>query len=138
MPDKAFVDSNIFVYAALDDGNNSNKRRRAIELLENSALSLVAGTQVVNEFYAVLLKQKIAEADIREKASEILNDLEIVSITPSIVRASWKLKDKYRCAYWDSVIIASALDAGCSMLYSEDMQHGQVIEKSLTIMNPFK
>ncbi|HCE45204.1 MAG TPA: hypothetical protein DET40_16820 [Lentisphaeria bacterium] len=105
MPDKAFVDSNIFVYAALDDGNNSYKRRRAIELLENSDISLAASTQVVNEFYAVLLKQKIDESNIREKALEILNGMEVVSITPSIVRASWKLKDKYRCAYWDSLII---------------------------------
>jgi predicted nucleic acid-binding protein len=109
MPDKAFVDSNIFVYAALDESNNSHKRSRAIELLENIELSLVASTQVVNEFYAVLLKQRISENDIREKASEILNEMLIVSITPTLVRESWKIKDKYSYSYWDSMIIASAL-----------------------------
>ena len=67
-------------------------------------------------------------------------DMEIVSITPApaLVRVSWKIKDKYRYSYWDSVIIASALDSECSILYSEDMQHGQVIDKDLIILNPFK
>ena len=138
MPDKAFLDSNIFVYAALDDAGNSHRHKRAIELIENTEVSLVASTQVVNEFYAVLIKQRINENDIREKASEILNDMEIVSITPALVRASWKIKDKYRYSYWDSMIIASALDSNCNILYSEDMQHGQVIDKVLTILNPFK
>jgi predicted nucleic acid-binding protein len=65
-------------------------------------------------------------------------DMEIVSITPALSRASWKVKDKYRYSYWDSMIIASALDSKCSILYSEDMQHGQVIDKDLIILNPFK
>jgi len=111
---------------------------RAIELLENIELSIVASTQVVNEFYAVLLKQRIAESDIREKASEMLDKMLIVSITPTLVRESWKIKDKYSYSYWDSMIIASALSSGCSILYSEDMHHGQVIDKPLTILNPFK
>ena len=138
MPDKVFLDSNIFVYAALDDGSSSHKHKRAIELIENTEIFLVASTQVVNEFYAVLIKQRIDEIHIREKASEILNDMEIVSITPALLRASWKIKDKYRYSYWDSMIIASALDSECRILYSEDMQHGQIIDKDLIISNPFK
>ena len=39
-------------------------------------------------------------------------------------------------SYWDSLILAAALEAGCSTLYSEDMQHGQIVDESLTILNP--
>lgn len=44
----------------------------------------------------------------------------------------------YVFSYWDSLVISSALESGCSILYSEDMQNGQVINKKLTIKNPFK
>jgi len=47
-------------------------------------------------------------------------------------------REKYKYSYWDSLILASALENSCSILYSEDMQHGQVIEDSLKIINPFK
>jgi predicted nucleic acid-binding protein len=50
---------------------------------------------------------------------------------------AWKLQARYRFSYFDSLIIAAALAAGCSTLYSEDMQHGQVIAGRLTISNPF-
>ena len=40
-------------------------------------------------------------------------------------------------AYWDSIIVASALENRCSILYTEDMQHGQVVDQRLTIVNPF-
>jgi len=48
-----------------------------------------------------------------------------------------KVKEKYRYSYYDSVIIASALQNNCTVLYSEEMNHNQVIENSLTIINPF-
>ncbi len=48
------------------------------------------------------------------------------------------IKKRYRFSYWDSLIIASALENNCSILYSEDMQHSQVIEDNLKIINPFE
>jgi predicted nucleic acid-binding protein len=48
-----------------------------------------------------------------------------------------RLRDSYSFSYWDSLIVAAALDAGCTTLFSEDMQHGQKIESGLTIINPF-
>jgi predicted nucleic acid-binding protein len=55
----------------------------------------------------------------------------------SLLNAS-RLRDEYVFSYWDSLVISSALESGCSILYSEDMQNGQVINKKLTIKNPFK
>ncbi|SDN51183.1 PIN domain-containing protein [Desulfonauticus submarinus] len=62
----------------------------------------------------------------------------VVPLTLDIVRKSWEIKEKYKFSYWDSLIVASALENNCSILYTEDMQDGQIIEKKLEIVNPFK
>lgn len=49
-----------------------------------------------------------------------------------------RLKNKYNFQYYDALIVATALENGCTILYSEDMQHNQTIENTLTIVNPFK
>jgi predicted nucleic acid-binding protein len=63
----------------------------------------------------------------------------IVSVVPLDLKnykTAYKIRDNYSFSYWDSLIIASALERGCETLYSEDMQHNQVIENKLTIKNP--
>ena len=62
----------------------------------------------------------------------------IVPLTMDNSRNAIRIKAQYGLSFWDSLIIASALEAGCTILYSEDMQDGQIIEKSLTIKNPLK
>ena len=54
------------------------------------------------------------------------------------IKYSWKIRRKYSYSYWDSLIIASALENNCKALYTEDIQDGQIIEDKLTIINPFK
>ena len=58
-------------------------------------------------------------------------------ITESTIASTLAIKTRYQLQWYDSLIIAAALQAGCTTLYSEDMQHGLVVEKSLTIINPF-
>lgn len=53
------------------------------------------------------------------------------------VERAWELKQRYQLAYWDSLIVSSALETMCTVLYSEDLQHRQVIEGTLQIVNPF-
>jgi len=53
------------------------------------------------------------------------------------IKQAWKIGNKYGYAYYDSLIIASALENDCTILYSEDLHHGQIIEERLSIMNPF-
>jgi len=50
---------------------------------------------------------------------------------------SFKIAEQYKYSIWDSLIIASALESNCSALYTEDLQHGQIIDKKLKIINPF-
>ena len=56
----------------------------------------------------------------------------------STIKRALQIKKKARYSYWDSLIIASALENNCSILYTEDMQEGQVLNSGLTIVNPFR
>jgi predicted nucleic acid-binding protein len=58
-------------------------------------------------------------------------------VLPSTMHLALNITERYGYSWYDSLIIAAALDAGCDTLYTEDLQHGQVIENRLTINNPF-
>jgi predicted nucleic acid-binding protein len=136
MSDKSFIDTNIWVYAHLQETNNG-KCNAALELLETLPF-LVSSTQVLNEYYSVMLKNKIADNVIQDNTEIIIAITDIPVIQIMTIRLAHKIKLKYGFSYWDSLILASALEADCQRLYSEDMQHQQVIEGSLMIVNPFK
>jgi predicted nucleic acid-binding protein len=94
--------------------------------------------QVLNECSNVLNRKRQWSAE--EVAKTLGHLLAFVRVEPTdvaTVRSAWKLQARYRFSYYDSLIISAALAAGCSTLYSEDMQHGQVIEGRLTIIDPF-
>ena len=59
-------------------------------------------------------------------------------ITIDSIKSAWKLKKQYNLSYWDSLIVASAMENNCDILYSEDMQDRQTLEDKLKIINPFK
>ena len=63
---------------------------------------------------------------------------DFVVITKKDIRKAMTIKGRYKYNYWDSLIIASALQNNCSVLYTEDLQDGQVIENALKIVNPFR
>jgi predicted nucleic acid-binding protein len=120
----------------LQEKNNS-KGEIALALLETLPI-LVSSTQVLSEYYSVMLKNKVADSLIQDNSEIIIAITDIQVIQLATIRIAHKIKLKYGFSYWDSLILASALEAGCQRLYSEDMQHKQVIESSLIIINPFK
>jgi len=61
----------------------------------------------------------------------------VFSVTRDTSLYALSLKEKYNYSWWDSLVLASALENGCQIVYSEDMQHGQIIENCLKIVNPF-
>jgi predicted nucleic acid-binding protein len=62
----------------------------------------------------------------------------IQGIGQTTIEKALHLAQTYQYSYWDSLIIAAALEANCAILYSEDMQHGQIFNNQLTIVNPFR
>lgn len=130
--ERAFIDSHIVLYALDAD---QQKRDVAWNLLfTRPCISL----QVLNECSNVLnRKRQWHVQDVAQALDKILRFVTVEYSDIATVRLAWKLLERYRFSYYDSLILAAALSAGCSLLYSEDMQHEQVIEGRLTIVNPF-
>ena len=136
MTGKVFVDTNIFVYAALKPQDSPEKWRTAVELLEGIGTFFVS-TQVLNEFSSVLLRKKITDNAIKDRVEGIAADSTVTVITIETIRHAWELRINHKFSYWDSLIVASALQAGCTTLYTEDLNHGMIVDKKLHIVNPF-
>lgn len=131
-----FVDTNILVYA--HDGGAGKKHERSVELLtrllehEAGALSI----QVLSEFYSAATKKLGITS---QQAEEILIDLGGWIIhRPShadLIRAA-HLQRRYRIAWWDALVVNSAAEVGCNVLWSEDLADGQRF-RGVTVRNPF-
>ncbi len=134
----SFIDTNVFVY--LFDETDRLKRNRAREIVRLALNgSWAISFQVVQETLNVITR-KIPTPVTADHAGRFLNTvlLPLWSITPSVelYRRGLDIQSRYQYGFYDALIIAAALEAGCTRLLSEDLQHGQKIE-SLTIENPF-
>jgi predicted nucleic acid-binding protein len=134
MSDKTFFDTNVFVYAIIQDDPRSD---HAEELIAQGG---TVSVQVLSEFAAVARrKTKMPWVEIR-RALDGIKVLcpDPLPITLATQGEALAIAERYRYKIYDALIVASALEARCTILYSEDMQDGQVIERQLTIRNPFR
>ena len=132
-----FIDSNVFVY--LFDETNEHKRERAVRLVRQ-ALENDSGCisyQVVQETINVLTRKlDVAPDDARKLLDRTLAPLWKVNPTRTLYDRGLDMQTRYRFSFYDSLIVAAALEAGCKTLYTEDLKHGQRIE-GVTVTNPF-
>lgn len=131
---KAFVDSNIWLYAFMDV--TEPKHTLANVLLSQSDITL--SPQVVNEIcHNLIRKAAYTEDEIRTTIQNLQANYLILDVTLTAIQQASILRETYRFSHWDSLIIATAQSAGCATIYSEDMQHGLRVGE-LTIVTPFK
>ena len=136
MPAKTFVDTNIWLYSLIQSGND-DRHRQASDLLIQLDYPVI-NSQVIREICSNLKKKtRMAEERLRALIHGWYQGCKVVNSNASQHLRASHLRDSYSFSYWDSLIVAAALDAGCTTLYSEDMQHGQKVESELTILNPF-
>jgi predicted nucleic acid-binding protein len=134
MPDKVFIDTNVLIYGYSED--EPNKRQQAIDCVLSAEAWI--STQVLNETINVLKRKfSLSYSQIREAVQEISKGFPIILVSVNTIEMALNLAERYQYSYFDSLILASALEAGCQILYSEDLQDGQRIENQLTIVNPF-
>ncbi len=127
-----FVDTNVLIYA-LDA--TDPKSAIAEHLIEQSPTLSV---QVINEVVSVQTKKlRRPMCDALTVAAYLMQRCRVVALTVADVELSHQLITDHNFSLWDSLIIASALNANCTALYSEDMQHGRIVHGKLTIQNPF-
>ena len=139
MPDKVFVDTNIWLYALLelDETPADRRHQQAISFLAQLTRPVI-NSQVIRETCSNLIKKaKMPEASIQGLLLAWYRDSEVINSNAAQYLLASELRTNNAFSYWDSMIVAAALDAGCTTMYSEDMQNGQTILGQLTIVNPF-
>jgi predicted nucleic acid-binding protein len=133
---RAFFDTNVVVYAY--DRNAGLKRDRAKALIEANvrAGTMVLSTQVMLESYNTLQRAALLKREAALAVVEALADEQVVTTDADLVLRAIRLAQRHQLSHWDGLIVQAALDAGCSTLYSEDMQAGMRFD-DLEIVNPF-
>jgi predicted nucleic acid-binding protein len=135
MNDNVFLDSNILVYSYSNSEIQKQEIARRLIADSNSLIS----TQVLQELCNIVTRKfkfSYEQAAIAIKESCQNNSLHIN--TEDTVLQACQVAGRYGFSFFDSLIVAAALESGCTVLYSEDMQDGQIIEGKLTVKNPFK
>jgi predicted nucleic acid-binding protein len=136
MPDRIFLDTNILLYAKIDDGSDKHTKCHNLLAVVLVGSEIAVSTQVLNEYYVNALKKNITPAEIQDTVKQFISDFEIVPLTKELISETYRICNRYRFSYWDSNIVAAALEAKCEILYTEDLQDGQVIDNTLTVINP--
>ncbi|MBN3873482.1 PIN domain-containing protein [Nostoc sp. JL33] len=118
--------------------NPPEKYHKVAEIIKNNSSLLLVSTQVLGELFHVLTRKKFtSRTDAITIISDVINTFPVQAINTTEVIQALEINTKYNYSYWDSLIIATALLGKCSIIYSEDMQHNQLIDNKVRILNPF-
>ena len=130
MAGKVFIDSNIWIYLFLSE--QTNKYKIAEEYISKNIDSTIFITyQVINEVTNQLIRNNFSENVIRKNIEYMYKICTIHNFSKEVIMSASSLRERYSFSFWDSIIAASALNSGCSILATEDMQNGQKIEEMI-------
>ena len=135
-----FLDTNVLLY--MFDTDSPSKQFTSIKLVRSAVEQgdAVISYQVVQETLNALtskLKKIVSPSHANQIFDAVLVPLWSVQPKREIFQRGMEIHNRFRYSFYDSLIIGAALSANCEVLYSEDMQHGQVIDQ-LTIINPYR
>ena len=136
MTARSFLDTNVLIYS--DDADEPEKQAAALDLVESLRLAGggVLSIQVLQEYYAVATAKLGVPAAIARRKVELLARNEVVHPDVALLLGAIDMTRLHSISFWDALIVAAAKAAQCSVLYTEDLQHGSVFE-GLEIVNPF-
>jgi len=137
MRERSFLDTNILIYT--DDADSPDKSHRAVQLVDDAMRTRlgVLSTQVLQEYFVAVTRKLNVDAATAKHRAQLLLRLNVVQITPDDVLAAVDLHRLHVLSFWDALIVHAARKAACSVLLSEDMNNGQVID-GVRIVNPFQ
>ena len=135
-----FLDTHIFIYALL--ASEPLKKQRAVQLVEQALASRqgCVSYQVIQEFANVSTRkfaQRFTSEQCKLFIEAAMQPLNRVAFSAELIDAALDLQAETRYSFYDSLVIAAALQAGADVLYTEDLQHNQLIAGTLRIVNPF-
>lgn len=137
MPTATFLDTNIWLYALIT-GQDVTKAQRAYKLITHYAAAILVSTQVINEVCVNLIRhEQFTPAQTRDVILDYYARFPVIALGHTILVHATQLREQYHFSYWDSLIVASARAGQATLLFSEDMHNGLVVDQHLTIINPF-
>lgn len=137
MPARSFFDTNILIYA--DDKATLAKQQKALDLLaeHRRARTGVVSLQVLQEYFVVVTRKLRVDAAIARRKVELLAEFDVAVPEVADILAAIDLHRLHGFSFWDAMIIRAAKQAGCGVLFSEDMQPAREID-GVRIVNPFR
>lgn len=134
-----FLDTNIFVYSF--DRSSAAKSQRAAQLIRRAVATRkgLISYQVVQEFFNLALRrfaQPMTVPEAEQYLVAVFRPLWTVQSSPALISEALSLSARHRLSWYDALIVAAAIEGGCGILYSEDLQHGQQFGE-LRVENPF-
>lgn len=134
MNDRIFLDTNTLIY--LYSADEKDKQEKVQNIIDKN--KTIISTQVLSEISNVMTrKMKVDPAIVENVIDEISSACEVVTVEAHTIKLALRIAERYKYSYFDSLILSSAVENGCTIVFSEDMQNGQLIENMLKIINPF-
>jgi predicted nucleic acid-binding protein len=136
MPARSFFDTNVLIYA--DDKAALAKQRKALDLIaeHRRARTGVVSLQVLQEYFVTVTKKLRVDASVARRKVELLSEFDVAAPDVVDILAAIDLRRLHGFSFWDSLILRAAKQAGCSVLFSEDLQNAREID-GVQIVNPF-
>ena len=137
MADRAFVDTNLLVYA--DDSDAGDKQTRARTIVGDLIAQgrAVISTQVLQEYFVSVTQKLSLPPDQARRRVEVLSKLDVVVVRSDLILGAIDLHRLHGISFWDALIVRCASSAGCSRVLSEDLNEGQRID-GVVVENPFR
>ena len=127
-----FFDTNVLLYLLSSDVAKADRAEQILSL--GGAINV----QVLNEFASVSLRiLGMSVEEVREVLATVRGVCTVVPLGLEVHELGLQVLEKYRLSLYDAMIVAAAVLVGCKTLVSEDLQHGQVFEGRLQVLNPF-
>jgi len=137
MPDRSFFDTNVLIYA--DDKADPAKQQRALDLVaeHRRGRTGVVSLQVLQEYFVTVTRKLQVDARVARRKVELLAEFDVVIPEVVDILAAIDLHRLHGFSFWDALILRAAKQAGCSVLFSEDMQGEREID-GVQIVNPLR
>jgi predicted nucleic acid-binding protein len=130
--DRPFFDTNVLLYLLSEDNAKADRAEAII------ALGGIISVQVLNEFASVASRKlRMSYAEIRDVLGTVRAVCQTQALTADTHDRGLNIAERFGFSLYDSMIVSSAVESGCNVLYSEDMQHGQEIDGQLVVIDPF-
>jgi len=136
MSARSFLDTNVLLYT--DDHDAPAKQKLALSLIQRCRedRSGVVSTQVLQEYFVAATRKLAVAPEIARAKLQIFARLAVMKIDVPDILAAVDLHRLRVISFWDALIVRAAQESGCTVLYSEDLQHGLKID-GLRVINPF-